>query len=272
MNWRYTLAVAAVLLFAHPLPAIEMSQPSGLSAEVLTVTKETKQFVKPAGADRAKHGAQDHGAMSQGSHEVASSGGSPTGMTREEELAYSLFMHKASGFALLVLGALVLADRLTQWRHGSIRFGIGLVWLLFGAFLVIRSDPEGWPIGPAGFVESFSMPTSGEWIQHKLLSLIPLALGIGTLITPHVFQKAGWSYALGAVLALGGAGLLVHQHLDHQTMDLVNLQHRLMAVTALFIAASSVADGQAGLTWTIKPFLLPGGLILLGLQLALYIE
>jgi hypothetical protein len=32
-------------------------------------------------------------------------------------------------------------------------------------------------MGQAGFVESFAMPTAGEWIQHKVLSLIPVLLG-----------------------------------------------------------------------------------------------
>lgn len=77
---------------------------------------------------------------------------------------------------------------------------------------------------------------------------------------------------MGGLLALGGAGLLVHQHLDHPTMDIVNLQHRLMAATALFIAGSSVADGLGHLTWKLKPFLIPSGLIVLGLQLVVYIE
>ena len=217
-------------------------------------------------------GATDHGAMTHDGHGAAQAVGADHGSTPDEETAYSLFMHRSSGMALIVLGVLVLANRMTKRRDGTFQIGIGVVWLLFGAHLFIRSDPEGWPIGPAGFLESFSMPTSDEWIQHKVLSLIPLALGIWTF-TPRSRQpNLYWSYALGGMLALGGAGLLLHQHLDHQTMDIVNVQHRFMALTALFIAASSVADGLRRLTWKVKPFLLPCGLMVLGLQLALYVE
>ena len=207
--------------------------------------------------------------MTHQSHGTAHPAGS---VSESEDLAYSLFMHHSSGAALIVLGVLVLTDRLTKQRHGALQMGIGVVWLVIGAHLFIRSDPEGWPIGPAGFMESFSMPTAGEWVQHKLLSLIPLALGIWTLLSRRVPANAYWSYALGGLLALGGAALLVHQHLDHQTMDFVNLQHRFMALTALLIAAFLVADGLSSLTWKAKPFLLPCGLLVLGLQLMLYIE
>ena len=185
---------------------------------------------------------------------------------------YSLFMHHSSGVALMALGMLVLFDRLTRGRIAAIQLGIALIWLGFGAHLFIRSDPEGWPIGPAGFLESFSMPTSGEWIQHKLLSLIPLALGLWTLISRRGAMKPSLSYALGGLLALGGAALLFHQHLEHQTLDIVNLQHRFMAITSLFIAGSAMADGIARMKSRIRPFLLPSGLMLLGMQLVIYVE
>ena len=220
----------------------------------------------------ASSGAPEHGAMTHGGHGAAQAVGAEHVGETEEELAYALFMHRSSGVTLIVLGGLVLADRLTKRHDGRFQIGIGMVWLLFGLHLFIWSDPEGWPIGPAGFLESFSMPTASEWIQHKVLSLIPLALGAWTFLSRRVPMSAPISYALGGLLALGGAGLLVHQHGNHQTMDLVNLQHRFMALTALFIAGSSVADGLAHLAWKAKPFLVPSGLIVLGLQLVVYVE
>jgi putative copper resistance protein D len=218
------------------------------------------------------HGASDQGAMTHSGHGASPAVGVDHAGETEEELAYSLFMHHSSGVVLILLGALVLADRVTGRRHGAFQISVGLVWLLFGLHLFIRSDPEGWPVGPAGFLESFLMPTASEWIQHKVLSLIPLALGVWTFVSRRVPMSVPASYAMGAVLALGGAALMIHQHADHPGMDIVNLQHRFMALTALFIAGSSVADGLARLTWKAKPFLLPCGLMVLGLQLALYVE
>jgi hypothetical protein len=218
------------------------------------------------------HGTQDHGAMIHGEHGASQAVGTDHGGTADEETAYALFMHRSSGMALILLGALVLADRLTRRRYGAFQIGIGVVWLVFGLHLFIKADLEGWPIGPASFLESFSMPTASEWMQHKVLSLIPLALGTWTFVSRRVPMSAPVSYAVGGLLALGGAGLLVHQHADHLGMDIVNLQHRLMAMTALFIAGGSIADGLGHLAWKSKPYLVPSGLIMLGLQLVVYVE
>lgn len=227
-----------------------------------------------AEAETRLDGTHEHGAARQ--HESSQSNLSPAGLTPEEELAYSLFMHHSSGLAVLVVGVLVLMDRLTGHRLKRIRLGMGLVWLIFGIHVFIRGDPEGWPLGPAGFLESFSMPTAGEWMQHKALSLLPLGLGIFFLVyltrAPREHQASYGSYALAAVGLLGAAALLFHQHQDHPGMDVVNFQHRLMALAVLFVAASAVMETLDRFRWKVKPYLLPSGLILIGLQLALYVE
>ena len=102
-----------------------------------------------ASMSHESHDASAPGAMTQTSHGTAQQAAASTGA---EDIAYSLFMHHSSGAAVIVLGVLVLTDRLTNRRYGALRMGISLVWLAFGAHLFIRSDPEGWPIGPAGFV------------------------------------------------------------------------------------------------------------------------
>ena len=75
----------------------------------------------------------------------------PSGLSPEEDLEYSRFMHHSSGVTVLVIGALLLVDRWTAHRHRLLRVGSGLTWLAFGAFLFVFSDLEAWPIGPAGF-------------------------------------------------------------------------------------------------------------------------
>jgi len=110
-------------------------------------------WVGVAAADQQTHeahGTMNQGAPTHGEHAVAQAAGGGHGGPTDEETAYSLFMHRSSGTALIVLGALVLADRLTKRRHGMFQIGIGVVWMLFGLHLFIRSDLEGWPIGQAG--------------------------------------------------------------------------------------------------------------------------
>ena len=196
----------------------------------------------------------------------------PSGLSPEEDLEYSRFMHHSSGVTVLVIATLLLVDRLTAHRHRLLRVGSGLTWLLFGIFLFVFSDLEAWPIGPAGFIESFSLSTTHEWIQHHLLSMIPMVLGIYTMLYHWKQPRPLWNYLAASIAMLGGAALLIHQHLDHPGIDVVNIQHRFFALTSFFIAASLVVEGNARFAWKGKPYLLPAGLLLLGVQLALYVE
>jgi hypothetical protein len=225
-----------------------------------------------------------HDAASHGGHEAAATtheghDGGPAmlvrgGITREEERAYSLFMHRTCGIAVISLGVLILADRLTRRRYSVIRKGMGLIWLLMGVHIMINADPTDWPVA-ASFTESFTRPGSGEWMQHKLLSLVPMGIGLYTMRSaPKLQSNPAVAYGLAAVLAVGGLGLLVHEHEHSPGMDmaLVVKQHNLMALTAFLIAAGWLADTLDRLAWKPKFFVVPVGLILLGLELTLYTE
>lgn len=196
----------------------------------------------------------------------------PSGLSPEEDLEYSRFMHHSSGVTVLVIGMLLLIDRLTTRRHRLMRVACGLTWLMFGTFLFVFSDLEAWPIGPAGFIESFSLPTADEWIQHHLLAMIPMVFGIYMMFSRWKESRPLWGYVAATIAMLGGTALLIHQHWDHPGMDFVNIQHRLFALTTFFIAGSLAAEDSASVKWRAKPYLLPAALLLLGIQLALYVE
>jgi hypothetical protein len=185
---------------------------------------------------------------------------------------YSLFMHHTSGWAVLALSALIFTDRLTDQRYRPVRIGIGSVWLLLGVFLFVWADPEGWPIGPFGFVESFTMPTSGEWLQHKVLSFIPVFFGLSVILGRGLSTVPDkWKYGLALTAAFGAIGLLSHEHISHPGMDVVNLQHRLFALTALLIAVGLIQEMWSR-KWKGKAVCYPIGILLLGLQLVFYTE
>jgi hypothetical protein len=198
--------------------------------------------------------------------------GHATGAVKQVN-TYSLFMHRTSGVIVMVIGLLILANRLTAERYPHIRLAIGATWILMGIFIFVRSDRAGWPIGPNSFLESFTMPTRAEWIQHKLLALIPILLGLYCARDTPRELSPRWTYAAATVASLGALALTVHQHMDHPDQaDIVNLQHRFFALTAFFVAASLILDGRQEIVWKWKPYLLPGGLVIIGLQLACYVE
>lgn len=223
----------------------------------------------PVAPHESVHEAPPSGHDHHGGHQAARP---ISGMSPEEDLEYSRLMHHSSGWALVLIGALLLADRLTGRQHPALRLGTGAAWFALGLYQFLCSDVEAWPLGPAGFIESFSLPTAHEWIQHHLLAMIPMALGLFILLGRAANLPPAWNYAAALLAALGGAGLMIHQHLDHPDLDVVNLEHRFFALTSFFIAASLVIETAPTVSWARKIYLLPAGVMLLGLQLVFYVE
>lgn len=185
---------------------------------------------------------------------------------------YSLFMHHAAGYFMLAIGILMAMDRTTHFRQRLLQYATGVIWTLFGLFLFVRADPDSWPMG-SGFWESWIMPTYTEWLQHKLLSLIPLLLALYAFRgRPTMGQDNGGSYAAAGLAIIGAVGLLSHQHLDHPGLDTVNIQHRFFAGTSLLIAFSLLQEARGRWIRNTKRLIFPTLLILFSLQLVYYTE
>ncbi len=192
--------------------------------------------------------------------------------SEDPEVAYSLFMHHSSGGIVLMLGVFLLFNRLSLFRNDFLTVAISCTWILLGTFVFINGDPEGWPVGPAGFIGSFDMPTTSEWIQHKLLSLIPIVMGVYAFLCRNVLPSIVWKYVPVGIALVGWILLLVHQHADHPGFDVVNIQHRIFGLTILVIAVGLMVEQWKYVVWKSKSLLVPFGVLLLGLQLVLYVE
>lgn len=189
-----------------------------------------------------------------------------------EERRYSLFMHHATGYLLLAIGILLAIDRSTYSRYRLLPYAIGSMWTLFGLFIFVRADPDGWPMG-SGFWHSWTMPSHVEWLQHKLLSLIPLILaGYAFWRRPTEENGNRGLYVPIGLAVLGAAGLLMHRHLDHPGMDLVNIQHQLFAGTCLVIAVSLFQETRGRWLVNNKRLMFPALVIILALELTWYTE
>lgn len=184
---------------------------------------------------------------------------------------HSRFMHHSSGLFLLTIALLLIVDRLDLCPHAVSTILIGCTWLLFGAFLLIKTEPDEWPTS-LSFMESFNKSNRSEWIQHKLSSLIPVLLGAYTLSAKRGGQAMTWTYVAAGATLLGGIVLLIHQHFDHPDFDMVNFQHRLFALSAMWVAGGLFVERSGTITWKAKRFVVPLGILVLGLQLVLYVE
>lgn len=174
-------------------------------------------------------------------------------------------MHHTAGCFVFTIGILMAMDRATHSRQRLLPYAIGTAWTLFGLFIFVRADPDSWPM-ESGFWKSWTMPTHVEWLQHKLLSFIPLFLALYAFRRWRTRkQDYGTPYVAAGLGIIGAVGLLSHQHLDHPGLDIVNIQHRFFAGTCLLIAFSLLQEARGRWIGNNKMLIFPTLLVLLSL-------
>ena len=118
-----------------------------------------------------------------------------------QDIAWSEYNHHWSGILVLLVGLAALLDatgRVALARHWPLLF-LGLA-----GFILLRSDPEAWPLGAIGLAESLRDP---EVVQHKLAALLVAG-----------FAMAEWAVRLarpmvgGAPAGIGQGGLVPAGH------------------------------------------------------------
>jgi len=146
------------------------------------------------------------------------------------EIAYSEFNHRSSGVFLLVIAAVTFWQARGRRRGAWPALGAAL-WIAFGVYLFVRSDPEAWPWGPLGLVESLR---DSEVLQHKLLTLIPVAIGVAEGLYGYGAVRRRPSLKLTSALALAGAvGLFLHFHEGRLHLDWIYAQHAALGLAGL---------------------------------------
>jgi putative copper resistance protein D len=187
-----------------------------------------------------------------------------------QDIAWSEYNHHWSGLAVLMIGLLALAERSgrASWARNW-----PLLFLLLAGFLFVRSDPETWPLGDIGLLESLRDP---EVVQHRLFVLLIVGFGIfewrvrtGRAASPNA------ALAFPLIIAVGGALLLAHSHavINAKEQLLIELSH---VPLALFGLAAGWArwlelrlDPPAG---RIAAWIWPVCLVIVGLVLLNYRE
>jgi putative copper resistance protein D len=121
--------------------------------------------------------------------------------------AWSEYNHHWAGVIVLAAGLLALlgcSQRFKWAQHWPLLF-IGLA-----VFILLRADPESWPLGPRPFWASFSSP---DVLQHRMYALLITAFAIfeWAIEAGRVKSRVA-SYVFPLICAAGGALLLTHSH------------------------------------------------------------
>jgi putative copper resistance protein D len=185
------------------------------------------------------------------------------------DVLWSEYNHNWSGVFMLTIGLCALLAQ-AGWRAAR---HWPLLFLALGMFVLLRSDPESWPIGDINFFAAMRAP---EVLQHRLAVLVVFVFAFfewrvrtGALAGTRYEYVFPFSNVLGAVL------LLSHSHdLNNQREALLmELSHLGIGLFALAAGCARWLEIRAnGTLARVAAWLWPLSFIGLGLVLLFYRE
>jgi copper resistance protein D len=140
---------------------------------------------------------------------------------------WSEYNHHWAGLIVLLAGllALISRHRTMHWaRFWPLSF-IGLA-----VFILLRADPENWPLGARPFWESFSAP---DVLQHRFGALVVVAFAAFECAVQAGKLRARWAtYVFPGMCAVGAAMLLTHEHSPRDVKEalLAEMSHTSIAL------------------------------------------
>ncbi|MGH8159937.1 MAG: copper resistance D family protein [Rhodanobacter sp.] len=187
-----------------------------------------------------------------------------------QDIAWSEYNHHWAGIFVLLIGLLALLGRAgVGWaRHWP------LLFLAMAAFLLIRSDPEVWPLGQEGWWAAWR---DVEVAQHRFFVLLILLFGgFEWSVRTGRLRSERAALVFPLLVAVGGAMLLTHNHQISNVKDqmLIELTHTPLALTGVAAGWARwlelrLPGGRGG---RIAGFVWPACFVLIGVILLWYRE
>ena len=146
-----------------------------------------------------------------------------------DDIAWSEYNHHWAGVFVILIGALALLSQAgLRWaRHWP------LVFIVLALFLLLRSDPEVWPLGSEDFMAAFR---DVEVMQHRIFVSLILVFALfewsvrtGRLRSPRM------ALVFPLMVSAGGALLLTHSHAIANVKEamLIELTHTPLAIAGI---------------------------------------
>ena len=185
------------------------------------------------------------------------------------DIAWSEYNHHWAGIMVLLVGLAALLDatgRVSIARHWP------LVFLGLAGFLLVRSDPEAWPLGDIGLLDSLRDP---EVVQHKLASLLVVGFALSEWSVRLGLLRGKVRFVFPVAMLAGGVLLLAHTHAisNIKEAQLIELSHLPLAVFAVIGGCARWTElrGPESLA-RVARWLWPLCLVMIGILLLLYRE
>lgn len=164
--------------------------------------------------------------------EQYSAGGGPDAVDR----AWSEYNHHWAGLIVLLAASLAFAARaLPPGRMQKLSQNWPLLFLALAMFILLRADPENWPLGPHSFWASFAAP---DVLQHRAYALLISCFAFFEwAVATGRWQSPRAAYVFPLLCAAGGAVLLTHSHglsniKDEMLAEMAHTPIALMGATA----------------------------------------
>ncbi len=191
-------------------------------------------------------------------------------------VVYSEFNHRFAGLFVLLIGLAELGHALRYqlpfWTRLVLPSALGVI----GAYLLIWSDHEAWPIGSLGFAQTF-FGQDQEIIQHKFYGVFGTTAAVSEALRRIGWaQHPAWAAPLLFLGLVGALLLFFHSHGHHPNLT-IELHHALLGSLGVGAAISNaMISWVAGTShhcikkrWEV---IWAGLVIIMGIQLLLYFE
>ena len=186
-----------------------------------------------------------------------------------QDIAWSEYNHHWAGICVLLVGLAALLDatgRIAFARHWP------LLFMALSAFILVRSDPEIWPLGPIGLGDALRDP---EVVQHKLAGLLVAGFALAEWAV-RLGRLGGWPrFVLPVSMLAGGVLLLAHTHAISNTKEalLTEWSHLPLAVLSVIAGCARWVELRGPLVLARRArWLWPLCLCLIGGLLLIYRE
>jgi putative copper resistance protein D len=189
----------------------------------------------------------------------------------DTDKAWSEYNHHWAGLIVLIAGVLALLS-----RHRTMRWARfwPLTFAGLAVFILLRADPENWPLGPRPFWQSFAAP---DVLQHRVGALLIVVFAAFECAVQAGKLRARWAtYVFPAMCGLGAALLLTHEHSARDVKEamLAELSHTPIALLGMTAGCSRWLELRLPRSRmsTIASYLWPLCLALVGIVLLNYRE